>query len=462
MKRWRVSCASRSSIRKIATGISPSPNLPSGWEMHAAAARGYLRAGQLTTENEARSAGISSRTRTSSMPNDRSAALLYAQALLRKRRLRRGRGSPRAPRGNGKGRDLPRNLRRSADALRPTGYRAHRARAHDQSGGRFGRKIFLAGKRISCAPARKKKRWIFLPSPRKACWRRAGNPNLRRPSINSCRHIPSRFAWPNSGPRCTANSIGRRNISTPWCFCSISISRTTDSGACESLEKLVEIDPYDSRNQERMDQLQGRADAAFSAGCESRLSNAATHGAKAPAQEQILSGGARTFSGSAGRRPHRADAGRSLVQAEIFVQYSLQSKAIERLQKIVELFPGRRGEQRAAAGPVRGRALVAQEGASQRQAGASSSGPLKSRRLARPPYAPETCATSRKYPKSIRTFSGSLRRAPCFRPRSMKWGIICTRRAAWQWLARPASRRKWLPSFAPRASSLRRAARSCA
>ena len=30
--------------------------------------------------------------------------------------------------------------------------------------------------------------------------------------------------------------------------------------ACESLEKLVEIDPYDSRNQQRMDQLQGRAD----------------------------------------------------------------------------------------------------------------------------------------------------------------------------------------------------------
>src|SRR6202041_2533503 len=29
-----------------------------------------------------------------------------------------------------------------------------------------------------------------------------------------------------------------------------------------------------------------------------------------------------------------------LVQAEIFVQYSLQSKAIERLQRIVDLFPG--------------------------------------------------------------------------------------------------------------------------
>src|SRR5271169_2046623 len=48
----------------------------------AAAARGYLRAGQLTTENEAEALGYFERAHKL-LPNDRSAALLYAQGLLR-------------------------------------------------------------------------------------------------------------------------------------------------------------------------------------------------------------------------------------------------------------------------------------------------------------------------------------------------------------------------------------------
>src|SRR5580704_7800962 len=33
--------------------------------------------------------------------------------------------------------------------------------------------------------------------------------------------------------------------------------------ACEAFERLVEIDPYDSRNQERLDRLRGRAPEEF-------------------------------------------------------------------------------------------------------------------------------------------------------------------------------------------------------
>jgi diguanylate cyclase (GGDEF)-like protein len=108
--------------------------------------------------------------------------------------------------------------------------------------------------------------------------------------------------------------------------------------ACQMLHKLVDIDPYDSRNQSRMDLLQGRADDALLNQLKSRLSNTATHGAQTPSKEN--------------KQPDRPSpvlledvrAEQTLedllVQAEIFIQYSLQSKAIERLQRIVELFPG--------------------------------------------------------------------------------------------------------------------------
>lgn len=111
-------------------------------------------------------------------------------------------------------------------------------------------------------------------------------------------------------------------------------------GACDALEKLVDIDPYDSRNQKRMDQLQGRADATFLTRLKSRLTSAATHGPQAPSQDRIR--GKDTGSSPALLEDVRAVQTLEdlLVQAEIFVQYSLQSKAVERLQKIAELFPG--------------------------------------------------------------------------------------------------------------------------
>ncbi|HEX7696140.1 MAG TPA: diguanylate cyclase, partial [Candidatus Acidoferrum sp.] len=112
------------------------------------------------------------------------------------------------------------------------------------------------------------------------------------------------------------------------------------TGACEALEKLLDIDPYDARNQERIDQIQGRADDAFLSRLKSRLAGAATHGSQTPVQD-------RSRGKSSDPSPVLLEdvrAGQTLedllVQAEIFVQYSLQSKAVERLQKIVELFPG--------------------------------------------------------------------------------------------------------------------------
>ena len=111
-------------------------------------------------------------------------------------------------------------------------------------------------------------------------------------------------------------------------------------GACEALEKLVEIDPYDGRNQERLDQLKGRAGEDFLSRVKSRLSNAATHRSEAPVPEQRRAPSGEPSTAILKEVDSAQTLEDLLVQAEIFVQYSLQSKAIERLQRIVELFPG--------------------------------------------------------------------------------------------------------------------------
>lgn len=106
-------------------------------------------------------------------------------------------------------------------------------------------------------------------------------------------------------------------------------------GACEVLEKLVEIDPYDSRNQERIEQLGPRVDPLSLARIRSRLSQVATHTGQSQAAEEAPA--SRPENSASSNQQTLEDL---IVQAEIFVQYSLQAKAIERLQKIAAQFPG--------------------------------------------------------------------------------------------------------------------------
>jgi len=105
-------------------------------------------------------------------------------------------------------------------------------------------------------------------------------------------------------------------------------------GACNALEKLVDIDPYDSRNLQRVERLQGRGDPGLMAQVRSRLSQVATH-SPAPATTPQPAAPAQTA--EPGGKQGLEDL---MVQAEIFIQYSLQAKAVERLQRIAELFPG--------------------------------------------------------------------------------------------------------------------------
>jgi diguanylate cyclase (GGDEF)-like protein len=109
--------------------------------------------------------------------------------------------------------------------------------------------------------------------------------------------------------------------------------------ACDSLERLVDIDAYDYRNQERMEKLRGHVDEAFLKRVGGRLAKSMS---SAPPPPSNAGAGA-----SVSQAPPSTEEGRHaqaledlIVQTEIFLQYSLQTKALERLQKISIMFPG--------------------------------------------------------------------------------------------------------------------------
>jgi len=111
--------------------------------------------------------------------------------------------------------------------------------------------------------------------------------------------------------------------------------------ASEALEKSVDIDPYDHRNQERLQKLEGRADDALLKRLAGRLTKSGT--SAPPRHVQAQSSAADTVSTAPSRAgdPRQLQALEDLiVQTEIFLQYSLQNKALERLQKIAATFPG--------------------------------------------------------------------------------------------------------------------------
>lgn len=111
--------------------------------------------------------------------------------------------------------------------------------------------------------------------------------------------------------------------------------------ACEVLDRLVDIDPYDYRNQERIAHLEGKADPVFLQNILARAAKAATVSSHSGAG---FSGAGSEIAAAAAPVSEEVRAQQALedliVQVEIFLQYSLSTKAIERLQRISELFPG--------------------------------------------------------------------------------------------------------------------------
>jgi diguanylate cyclase (GGDEF)-like protein len=305
----------------------------------AAAARSYLRAGQLSTRNDDEAIEYFAKAQKLA-PNDRSASLLYAQALLRKGDSAAA-AALLAPLSESE-KDAT-FLETYADALMRSGQldtaRTVLERMTNQGAGSPEKFFSLASEFLRAGQENKA---VDLLSATKKSMLAS-----RRESEFSAAVDQLAEAFPKSLPLAQfwAAFYGEINRETKYFdalgrLFDLNLANDQLPGACEVFEKLVEIDPYDSRNQERLDLLKGRAGDEFLSRVKSRLSNAATHRSDAPVLEQ--------HRGKTGEPStvilDDVQSGQTiedlLVQAEIFVQYSLQSKAIERLQRIVELFPG--------------------------------------------------------------------------------------------------------------------------
>jgi diguanylate cyclase (GGDEF)-like protein len=95
--------------------------------------------------------------------------------------------------------------------------------------------------------------------------------------------------------------------------------------AAECLDRAAEVDPYDSGHAKRLEMLKGKIDENKFKEIASRFTSTAPSAAeKAIEHEATL--GASTLQDL-------------MLQAEILVQYGMRNKAVERLQRIQELFP---------------------------------------------------------------------------------------------------------------------------
>ena len=94
--------------------------------------------------------------------------------------------------------------------------------------------------------------------------------------------------------------------------------------AAECLDRAAEVDPYESGHLKRLDMLKGKVEDARFKVIASRFSSASK--APEPAHMEGPTLGASTLQDL-------------MLQAEILVQYGMRNKAVERLQRIQELFP---------------------------------------------------------------------------------------------------------------------------
>ncbi len=95
--------------------------------------------------------------------------------------------------------------------------------------------------------------------------------------------------------------------------------------AAECLDRAAEVDPYESGHLKRLDSLKGHVEDARFRAIASRFTSA-SKAPEEPAHEEGPTLGASTLQDL-------------MLQAEILVQYGMRNKAVERLQRIQELFP---------------------------------------------------------------------------------------------------------------------------
>jgi len=99
--------------------------------------------------------------------------------------------------------------------------------------------------------------------------------------------------------------------------------------AADCLDRALEVDPYESGHQKRLESLRGKIEDSRFKSIATRFTG--TNTGKAAVAEPVRSG-AEPVLGAAALQD-------LMLQAEILVQYGMRSKAMERVQRIQELFP---------------------------------------------------------------------------------------------------------------------------
>ncbi|HWG59641.1 MAG TPA: diguanylate cyclase [Candidatus Acidoferrales bacterium] len=304
------------------------------------AARSYLRAGQLTLAGGALDQaldffGVAHRL----LPQDRTVAMLFAEAQLRKGDAEGACAilDPLSPAENDTA-----FLASFGEALLRTG-RLDRAAEifqayYKQKPDGFGKLFELAGAFLRAGQDRKAvallaqtREWMRAARKEQELASQLDRLASTHPSSLALAEIVAKFYEEMNRETKYFDSLVR--------LFDLYLAANRVKEACESLDRLVDIDPYDYRNQDRIAKLEGKADPAF---LQSILARAAKVATAASRNEGFGGAG----SGAAGQSP-ASDEMRAqnaledlIVQVEIFLQYSLQSKALERIERIAELFPG--------------------------------------------------------------------------------------------------------------------------
>ena len=305
------------------------------------AARSFLRAGQLTQAGGGVDEALEYFGRAHRLlPGDRTGALLFAEAKLRKGDSEGAVAllEPFAP--NGKDTAF---LALFGESLLRAG-RLDRAREvfeayYKQKPDRFEKLFELTSAYIRAG--QDPKGALLLAQTKE--WMRAG----RKDSELSAQMDRLSAAHPDSLPlaETIAHSYEEMNRESKYFDALLRLfdlyyGATRLKEACETLDRLVDIDPYDYRNQERIAKLEGKVDPAFLQNVLSRAAKAATVSTRTDG----FTGAGSEAGATAGPVSEEARAQQALedlvVQVEIFLQYSLQTKAVERLERIAELFPG--------------------------------------------------------------------------------------------------------------------------
>jgi diguanylate cyclase (GGDEF)-like protein len=304
------------------------------------ATRSYLRAGQLILAGGALDEAIEYFGRAHELsPTDRSGALLYAEAKLRKGDAEAAVTllDPFSP--SEKDTSF---LALLGEALLRSG-RLDRAREifeayYKQKPDSFGKFFELAGAYIQAGQDEKAAALLVQAKE----WMRG----MRKEAELSSQLDRISSAHPNSLPvaETVARAYEELNREAKYFDALVRLfdlylaaGRTRE--ACETLDRLVDIDPYDYRNHERIAKLEGKVDPGF-------LQNILSRAAKAATVSTRTGGfsGAGSEEGAAVPTSEEQRAEQALddlmVQVEIFLQYALLPKAVERLERIAELFPG--------------------------------------------------------------------------------------------------------------------------